>query len=165
MPLPESTERRHDQAVQEIARLRFAFPNEEHPDFKTYLNIPEPTMAVPNKEGDPICPDIVVTSTSRNVLQMTAVVESIGTVAEEKARSLWLPCSQLPVPFSLYVPLESVAEAKRVLKKLKIKVSGLRSWRYLVGFKTIEVANIYDRLSPLAMLLPRALIPHRLLET
>ncbi len=165
MPLPESIERRHEQAVQEIARLRFAFPNEERLDFRTYVNIPEPAMAVPTKEGAPIYPDIVVTSTPRNVLQMTAVVESIGTVAEEKARSLWLPCSQLPVPFYLYVPLESVAEAKDVLKKLKIKVSGLRSWRYLVGFKTIEVADIYNRPNPLAMLLPRALIPRRLLET
>jgi len=158
--MPGTIERRRDQAIQDIARLYFNFPNEESPSLKTIINSPTPTMPLQDEGGKALYPDIVVVRASDNTPQMVALVEAAAT--EERARERWLPCARLPLPFYLYVPLEEVERAKALLKRLKIRVTGLRSWRYLVGYKSIEVTEIYNQPSPLSMLLPRILIPRRL---
>ena len=50
-------------SVQQIAADRFAFPSEESPDLQTFVNLPEPTMAIEvgaGLGGEKLFPDIVV---------------------------------------------------------------------------------------------------------
>ncbi len=47
MPLPETRQSLHLQTLQDIARERFSFPNDDYPHLKTFLNDPQHTMAVP----------------------------------------------------------------------------------------------------------------------
>jgi hypothetical protein len=131
------TERTKDEtrvkAVQGIAELRFKFPTTAYPAYRTYVNLPEVTMAV--KVGnDEIVPDIVVVEklkTGETFLKMTAEVTIVEEVNEDEARNNWARIAAIPdQAFYLYVPVGSGAEAKRICRKLKIKPEGFRTWRY-----------------------------------
>ena len=42
----EARQALHDRALQDIARLRFAFPSAKYPYYRTYVNHPQRTMGV-----------------------------------------------------------------------------------------------------------------------
>ncbi|MBI5283885.1 MAG: hypothetical protein HY874_02215, partial [Chloroflexi bacterium] len=56
------TERTKDEsrtkAAQQIAELRFKFPTTAHPSYRTFVNLPEVTMAVQSGKRE-LAPDIV----------------------------------------------------------------------------------------------------------
>lgn len=39
----------HDKVVQGIAKIRFPYPDKEHPNWKTYVNHPEREMGIKHK--------------------------------------------------------------------------------------------------------------------
>jgi hypothetical protein len=123
-------DQRHDGTVAEIARLKFPFPNEEHPDFDTILNEPKPAISVGKDEkGQELYPDIVVVRRPGQWLLMMAEVETADTVSDESALTEWLPYSKCGELF-IYVPAGCVAETKRLCKKHGIPVKGIRTWRF-----------------------------------
>ncbi len=122
-------QQRHVGTVAEIAKLKFPYPSETTPDFETVLNIPKPRMAVGEEGGKDLFPDIVVVRRPGQFLQMIAEVEMEDTVNDDSALNDWAPMSKVGELF-LYVPAGMVPETKSLLKKHKIRVAGIRTWRF-----------------------------------
>lgn len=157
MPLKENRDRLHDRAVREIAKERFAFPTSKYPSFKTYVNEPAHNMGIKLGEDNFAYPDIVVADTSGNVLKLLAEVETASTVTDKEAENEWRPFARL-APLYLYVPVGYAERARAIYRRLKIPIVGLRTWRFEVGFETVEIVDIEEvPLSPLEKLLPGAL--------
>src|SRR5438552_10236761 len=123
---------KHVKAVHEIAEARFKFPTPEFASFRTYVNVPDVTMAVKVGE-DEIAPDIVVVErlkTGDTRLEMTAVVVEVEQVNEAEAKRLWSRCASIiDVAFYLYVPVGYGARAKSICRKQGEKGGGGRPGR------------------------------------
>jgi len=122
-------DQRHVGVVEEIAKAKFPYPNEEYPDLETILNEPKPRISVGQENGQDLYPDIVVVRRPGAWLKMMAEVETADTVNEESAVNQWLPFSKCGDLY-LYVPFGCADEARRLLKKHKIRIKGLRLWRF-----------------------------------
>lgn len=120
---------RHVGTVAEIAKVKFPFPSEEIPDMETLTNVPKPRIAVGEANGKDLFPDIVVVRRPGQFLQMMAEVEMPDTLTDETALNSWAPLSKIGELF-IYVPAGMVPEAKSLLKKHKISVAGVRTWRF-----------------------------------
>ncbi len=83
-------------------------------------------------------------------LLAVAIVEQVN---EAEAARTWARFGKIPdQAFYLYVPVGYGAVAKRICKKLKIKVAGFRTWRTTPrGF---EINDVSEAPSPLAALMP-----------
>jgi hypothetical protein len=152
VPPRETRERLRLRALQEIARERFGFPNERHPHLKTFVNQPERTMGV-TVDSDVLYPDIVVLQWPEKITQMVAQVEAASAVTEQRGLDEWLPYS-LAGPLYLFVPVGYAREAKRICRRFRIAVVGLRTWRYMVGFRDLEITDIETAAKGLEALLP-----------
>jgi hypothetical protein len=152
MPPRETRERLRLRALQEIARERFGFPDERHPHLKTFVNEPERTMGV-TVDRDVLYPDIVVLEWPEKITQMVAQVEASNTVTEQRARDVWLPNS-LAGPLYLFVAVGYAREAKRLCRRFRVAVVGLRTWRYMVGYRDLEITDIETASEGLEALLP-----------
>lgn len=122
-------DQRHAGAVAEIARVKFPFPDAEHPDLEATVNVPKPRVAVGVDNGKDLYPDIVVVRRPGIWLKMMAVVETADTVTAERAQEAWLPYSKCGDLF-LYVPFGHVQETKRLCRRYAINVKGIRTWRF-----------------------------------
>jgi hypothetical protein len=158
MPPRDTRERLRLQAVQEIARDRFSFPNERFPRLKTFVNEPEHTMGV-TVDKEVLYPDIVVLQWPEKITQMVAQVESSATVTEQQAQDEWLPYS-LAGPLYLFVPVGYAQEAKRLCRRFRIRLAGLRTWRFMVGYHSLETTDIETAPKGLEALLPGFLARH-----
>jgi hypothetical protein len=133
-------DQRHVGTVEAIAKSRFPFPDEAHPDLETIVNIPVANMAVGQKDGKDLFPDLVVVRRPGTWLKEMAVVEMQDTVNDASAEQRWAPlaeCGDLYV----YVPAGMAGEAKKLLKRHKIKAAGIRTWRFRPVWG-IEVATV-----------------------
>jgi hypothetical protein len=153
-------------AVREIAAARFKFPSEEHPAYRTHVNVPDVAMAVQIGEGgEEVAPSIVVVErlkTGESRLMMTAQVCGREQVNAAEAKRVWSRCAAIPnQAFYVYVPVGLGAEAKKICRGLGIRPEGFRTWRTTPrGF---EINDISEAPSPLAALMPP--IVRRLLAT
>ncbi|MFQ5473354.1 MAG: hypothetical protein ACE5FA_10790, partial [Dehalococcoidia bacterium] len=134
----EARETIHGRAVADIARLRFGFPTEKYPHFRTYTNAPGRTMGVEMADGRVAYPDIVVVQHPENYTKIVAQVETNETVREGVASHEWQPYSELG-PLYLYVPVGKREEARSLCQQLEIAVVGIRTWRYMAGYEEIEI--------------------------
>ena len=143
MPLrTESRQLIHHRALNDITRLRFGFPTEKYPDYKTYVNHPTRTMGAAMDGGLVAYPDIVVVQHPENNCKVVAEVETDETVREEVARLEWLPYADL-APLYLYVPVGKGDEALALCRQLGIAVVGVRTWRYIAGYDEPEINDHY----------------------
>ena len=143
MPLrTESRQLIHDRALKDITRLRFGFPTEKYPDYKTYVNHPARTMGVAMDGGLVAYPNIVVVQHPENNCKDVAEVETNETVREAVARFEWLPYAEL-APLYLYVPVGKGDEALALCRQLDIPVVGIRTWRYIAGYDDPEINDHY----------------------
>jgi hypothetical protein len=152
VPPRDTRERLRLRALQEIARERFAFPNERYPHLKTFVNEPERIMGV-TVDKEVLYPDIVVLQWPEKTTQMVAQVEAASAVTEQQALDEWLPYS-LAGPLYLFVPVGHAQEAKRLCRRYRIKVVGLRTWRFMVGYRDLEITDIETASEGLEALLP-----------
>jgi len=154
-PAPKGREELHMRAVQDVAQARFEFPTNEQPSLRTFVNIPEKTLAVTDTDGAELIPDIVVVDTPGNILKILAAVETLETITEERATEAWLPFSKLPeAAFYLYVPVGSGGAAKKIAKSLGIDIYGYRTWRYVP--QGIEINEISESPEIVKKLMPAA---------
>jgi hypothetical protein len=122
-------DQRHQGTVAEIARLKFPYPSEEHPELETLLNEPSPRLSVGQHNGKDLFPDIVVVRRPGLWLQLMAEVETPDTVTDESAETQWLPYSRCG-DLLLYVPVGCVQQAKKLCRKHGVNVKGIRTWRF-----------------------------------
>jgi hypothetical protein len=144
-------------AVREIADARFQFPSEEHPGYRTYVNVPDVVMGVQiGDTGDEVAPSIVVverSKTGESRLAMTAQVCIREQVSAAEAKATWARIARIPEQaFYVFVPVGYGAEAKRICRQVGIRPEGFRTWRNTPrGF---EINNVSEDPSPLAALMP-----------
>ena len=86
-PAPKGRDELHMRAVQDIAQARFEFPTNEQPSLRTFVNIPEKTLAVTDMEGAELVPDIVIVDTPGNILKILAAVVGGGPSVSSSAFS------------------------------------------------------------------------------
>ncbi len=129
MPVKYLQEQRHQGTVAEIARVKFPFPNAEHPDMETLTNEPRRAISVGEHNGKPVYPDIVVVRRPGQWLLLMAEVETADTINDDTAQNKWLPAS-LVGDLLIYVPAGHVPETKKLCKKHGIKPKGIRTWRF-----------------------------------
>ena len=113
----------------EIAKVKFPYPGSEALDYETIVNTPKPKMAVGEEGGEDLYPDIVVVRRPGQWLLMMAEVEMPDTVNDESAVNHWLPMSKVGDLY-VYVPAGMVPEAKKLVKRHKIPLKGIRTWRF-----------------------------------
>jgi hypothetical protein len=116
-------------ATAEIARVKFGFPNEAHPDYDTIVNVPKPKISVGKADGQDLFPDIVVVRRPGQWLTMMAQVETNETLNDTTALKRWKPLAPLGELF-IYVPAGSGNIAHKLIKKHKIAVGGVRTYRF-----------------------------------
>ena len=119
------------ETVRAIAEQRFAFPNDENPDLRTYVNLPEPTMAIePRGTGEKVFPDIVAVSYPGNYPVAIAQVESRETVTLDQAKYMWTRLQNRNAELYLYVPAGTLAQAQDYAKVAGLKHVKFRTWRW-----------------------------------
>ena len=119
------------ETVQQIARERFAFPNAEYPDLRTYVNLPEPTLALePRGSGDKLFPDILTVSYPGNRPVAVVQVETRETVTRDQATNVWAQLENQDAPVYLYVPAGMLARAKDYAGSAGMKRVKFRTWRW-----------------------------------
>jgi hypothetical protein len=152
-PLPQEAEALRVKAVQDIAPARFEFPTTDFASYRTFVNVPEVTLAVTDDDGNEITPDIVVVDTPGNVLKISAQVETYEFVNEQQAKEAWARLAALrDSAFYLFVPVGMGAEAKKICRKLDIPVYGFRTWRYTPG--GLEINDISEPPGLMPSLMP-----------
>jgi hypothetical protein len=160
-PSVKTREETRSRAVMDIAQQRLVFPSHEFPSLRTHVNVPEPTFVIRAADGSKLVPDIVVAQVDSGSPRILAAVETADTVADEQAAGRWLLFSQVPdTAFHLYVPSGSAAEARRLLKKHRIRKAALRTWRYVTGQDALDITDI-DYGGMLDLLLPPFLLRRR----
>ncbi len=124
----------HDKTVGLVAKKRFPFPNDEHPNWRTYTNHPVPAMGI--KVGTQfVHPDIVVVDAEGKIV-MLAEVETDSTV-NPASSSKWKDDSSICSVFFLYVPEEFVDEAGKLLTENGIPFKGLRAYSYSFSIRDV----------------------------
>ena len=160
-PNAKTREQTRSRVVKDIAQQRLAFPNEESPSLQTHVNVPEPAFVIRAADGTELVPDIVVAEAASGSPRIVVAVETVDTVTDEQAPGRWLPFSRVPdATFHLYVPSGLAAEARRLLKKHRIKEARLRTWRYVTGLDSLDISEV-DYGGILELLLPPFLLRRR----
>lgn len=116
-----------EHVVQDLAKVRFAYPDEDHPDWRTYVNLPEPQMAL-EVGGEKVFPDVIVTGRG-NVPMLVGQIETRETVTREQAERVWSKLETAETPLYLYVPAGLAGRAKRFAKVAGLKHVKFRTWR------------------------------------
>lgn len=137
-----------EKATRDIAAVRFAFPDATHPTLKTATNRPARQAGV--RLGDfsvkeMAFPDIVVLEEPSNEVRMLAEVEthrSLRDTSEADLVEKWRTFSTLGALY-LFVPLMRIDLVRGMLKRNKLKVAGLRSWRYITGQDVLVATDHY----------------------
>ena len=119
--------------VHDLARDRFDYPNDAHPNYRTYTNLPTPTLALEFTAGGAstaqVLPDIVVVEHPRNQPVIVAQVETRETVTRLQAELVWAPLETGEAPLYIYVPAGLVRRARDYAMSVGIKNAKFRSWR------------------------------------
>ena len=125
----------HEIAVQQIAEARFIppalryAPGQEHPTWKTYINIPEPVMPV-SSGGNEFHPDIVIVDSGQDNKPMAICeVERPSSICDETAER-WKACSRDGIKLFLYVPEGYAAKTARIVLKHGIPVTRIRTYAF-----------------------------------
>ncbi len=128
-------------AVQDIARRRFPFPNDEYPTFKTYVNRPDHTAAVRSSTGDLLFPDIVVMNAATTEVEMLGEVETERSLRDPDLAEKWKAFT-LVGRLYLFVPLSQLDHTRALLKENGVRPAGLRSWRFNMGQQAADVLEM-----------------------
>jgi hypothetical protein len=135
-----------DKAAQAIAAERFDFPNTNAPNLKTLTNRPARQVGVKLDENarEMAFPDIVVLEDPGNEVRMLAEVETHRTLRETPEADLiekWQTFTFLGELY-LFVPLMRADDVKKLLKKHKVEIAGLRAWRFIIGQNLLNIIDL-----------------------
>ena len=131
--------RRHEleATISQLAHDRFPFPDDSHPDYRTYVNVPEPQLALEFTAGgasrSQVFPDIVVVEHPRYRPIMVAQVETKETVTRRQAELVWAQLENDDAPLYIYVPSGFAARARDYALAAGIEHARIRTWRRQPG--------------------------------
>jgi hypothetical protein len=125
--LQAEEEAEHDRTVALVAGSRFSYPNDEHPDWTTYVNVPERTTGI-QYQSELVYPDLVVISSKMEIVKV-AEVESKTIVNTDDVRR-WKIYSSFCRAFYLYVPIDTRARVLQVLNFHRIPYRTLGLYAY-----------------------------------
>ena len=132
-----------EKAVRDIAAARFNFPNPDNPTLRTFTNRPDRQIGVRLPTGDLAFPDIVAVDRDTAV-KLLGEVESVRSLRDGEPAGLaekWNAFAGLG-DFYLFVPLSRLDDARRLLKRYRVPLAGLRTWRYITGQDLIDITDI-----------------------
>ncbi|MYE45446.1 MAG: ferredoxin family protein [Chloroflexi bacterium] len=133
----ESRSHELEATINQLANDRFPFPDEAHPDYRTYVNVPEPQLALEFTAGgasrSQVFPDIVVVEHPRNRPIMVAQVETKETVTRRQAELVWAQLENDDAPLYIYVPSGFAARARDYAMAAGIEHARIRTWRRQPG--------------------------------
>ena len=128
--------------VGQVARDRFPFPDDGHPGYRTYVNVPEPQLALEFTAGgasrSQVFPDIVVVEHPRNRPIMVAQVETRETVTRRQAELVWAQLETDDAPLYIYVPSGLAARARDYALAAGIEHVQVRTWRRQPGGMLVQ---------------------------
>ena len=135
-----------EKAVRDIAAARFNFPSPSHPTLKTFTNRPARQVGVRIDENsrEMAFPDIVVLEDPSNEVRMIGEVETRRGLRETPEAELvekWKTFAGLGALY-IFVPLMRVQDVRAMLKRNKVDIAGLRSWRYIIGQGLIDIKDV-----------------------
>ena len=135
-----------EKAVGDIARARFDFPDTNNPTLKTFTNRPARQVGVRIDENsrEMAFPDIVVLEDPSNEVRMIGEVETHRGLRETPEAELvekWKTFAGLGALY-IFVPLMRVQDVRAMLKRNKVDIAGLRSWRYIIGQGLIDIKDV-----------------------
>ena len=129
--------RRHELVgiVRDVAEVRFPYPSDEAPHYRTHVNLPTPEMGLTVAGGavGALYPDILVVRYPGNHPAMVVQVESKETVTREQAERVWAPLQTADAPLYVYVPAGHLASARDYARAAGIKGVRFRTWRRQPG--------------------------------
>jgi hypothetical protein len=129
-------------AVGQIARQRFAYPNASDPDLKSYTNLPDRTLGVRDATGSLVFPDIVAIDSRTTEVSLLGEVETTRSLEEDTdLEEKWRVFTGLG-PLYLFVPMADLDKAKIRLKRARVSLAGLRTWRYMAGMDFTDVVDV-----------------------
>ncbi len=135
----------HEKATQAIAKARFNFPDIKYPDLKSFTNRPARQVGVILGDSKEMAfPDIVALADPSNEVRIIGEIEthrSLRDTAEASLVEKWREFSFLSETY-LFVPLMQVASVKEMLKRNKVEIAGIRSWRFITGQDLIDVVDM-----------------------
>lgn len=117
-------------AIDEVARSRFAFPNDDYPEYQTFVNTSFVQRGVYRLGGEHLFPDIVVVKMPENIVKMIAQVETRETVSRLQARAVWANLEASEAPLYLYVPAGLARAAEAYALDAGMRNFKLRTWRW-----------------------------------
>jgi len=126
----------------QVARQRFSYPAPNEPDWKTYTNVPDRTLGVRDGSGSLVFPDIVVIHSQTTEVQLVAEVETVRSLEEENdLGEKWRAFASVG-PLYVFVPISHLDRARAKLHEAKVKLAGLRAWRYMAGMDFTDVVDV-----------------------
>ena len=125
--LQAEEEAEHNRTVALVAGSKFSYPNDEHPDWTTYVNVPEHTTGIQH-ESELVYPDVVVVSSNMEIVRVAEVESKMVVDAEDVRR--WKVYASLCQAFYLYVPIDARARVLQVLNfnRIPCKMLGLYAY-------------------------------------
>jgi hypothetical protein len=135
-----------DKAVGDIARTRFDYPDIGNPNLQTFTNRPARQVGVRINmtDKDLLFPDIVILARPSDEVHLTAEIEtqrSLRETPEEELAAKWRAFIGVG-PFYLFVPLMQVDSARAMIKRQRLALAGLRSWRYITGQDIVDITAL-----------------------
>lgn len=137
-----------EKATRDIAALRFPYPDAKNPTLRTVTNRPARQAGVRLGDFDVkemAFPDIVVLEDPSNEVRMLGEVETHRSLRETPEAELvekWRTFATLGGLY-LFIPLMRTDQVRGMLKRNKLKIAGLRSWRYITGQDLLDVSDLY----------------------
>lgn len=135
----------HEKATQAIAKARFNFPEIKYPDLKTFTNRPARQVGVVLGDSKEMAfPDIVVLADPSNEVRIIGEIETARSLRDTPEADLvekWREFTFLSETY-LFVPLMQVSTVKAMLKRNKVQVAGIRSWRFITGQDKIDIVDM-----------------------
>jgi hypothetical protein len=117
----------HNRTVALIAESRFSYPDEEHPDWTTYVNVHEHTSGI-QYDSELVYPDLIVVSSKMEVVKIAEVQSKMVVDLADVQR--WKICCSLCQAFYLYIPLEIRSKTLQVLNFHRIPYKSLGLYGY-----------------------------------
>jgi ferredoxin len=120
-----------ESVIEQIALNSFAYPNNEYPSLKTFINLPNPELGIEivGGLGGRIYPDIIVAEQPSNYPRLIAQIESAETVTREQAERVWARLDNQESTTYIFVPTGYAARAKDYARVTGIKNIQIRTWK------------------------------------